>query len=179
MYTCIYVRIHITSYVYIYTYMPTVNTHKQFHIYIYAYICMYFTYTHIFTHVFIFKYIDTCANSKHEWTILRKHYKYNHVPTPSVPWFCFKNSNFFEFIGVSSTVDSIFFSFFHSLPRKSLSYRIFWAAFVRDDKAPGTGLWRCIGCLKHKLQVSFRKRATKYMALCRKMTYEYKASYAS
>jgi len=40
-----------------------------------------------------------------------------------------------------------------------------------------TGWRRLIGCLK--LQVISRKRATNYRALLRKMTYEYKASYAS
>jgi len=40
-----------------------------------------------------------------------------------------------------------------------------------------TGWRRLIGCLK--LQVIFRKRATKYRALWRKMTYEDKASYDS
>ena len=40
----------------------------------------------------------------------------------------------------------------------------------------GTGWRRCIGYLK--LQVSFRKRATNYRALLRKMTCEDKASYA-
>jgi len=40
-----------------------------------------------------------------------------------------------------------------------------------------TGWRRCIGCLK--LHVSFRKRATNYRALWRKMTYQDKASYAS
>ena len=40
-----------------------------------------------------------------------------------------------------------------------------------------TGWRRCIGCLN--LQVSFRKRATKYRALSRKMTSKDKASYAS
>jgi len=117
MYTRIYVRIYIYSYIDIYKYMPTVNTPKQFHIYIYAYIWMYFTYTYIFTHVFIFEYINTCANSKHEWTISRKYYKYNHVPTPSVPLFCFKNSIFCKYMCVSSTVDSIFLFFIVYLVR--------------------------------------------------------------
>jgi len=40
-----------------------------------------------------------------------------------------------------------------------------------------TGWRRLIGCLK--LQVIFRKRATNYRALLRKMTYEDKASYDS
>ena len=40
-----------------------------------------------------------------------------------------------------------------------------------------TGWRKCIGCLK--LQVSFRKRATNYRALLRKMTSKDKASYAS
>ena len=40
-----------------------------------------------------------------------------------------------------------------------------------------TGWWRLIGCLK--LQVIFRKRATNYRALLRKMTCEYKTSYDS
>ena len=40
-----------------------------------------------------------------------------------------------------------------------------------------TGWRRCIGCLK--LQVIFRKRATNYRALFRKMIYEDKASYDS
>ena len=40
-----------------------------------------------------------------------------------------------------------------------------------------TGWRRCIGCLK--LQVSFRKRATKYRSLLRKMTYQDKASCGS
>jgi len=44
---------------------------------------------------------------------------------------------------------------------------------VSDD----TGWRRPIGCLK--LQVIFRKRATNYMALLRKMTYKDKASYGS
>jgi len=39
------------------------------------------------------------------------------------------------------------------------------------------GWRRLIRCLK--LQVSFRKRATNYRALLRKMTYEDKAPYAS
>jgi len=39
----------------------------------------------------------------------------------------------------------------------------------------GTGWRRLIGCLK--LQVIFRKRATDYRALLRKITYEDKASY--
>ena len=41
----------------------------------------------------------------------------------------------------------------------------------------GTGWRRLIGCLN--LQVIFRKRATNYRALLRKMTYEHKASYES
>jgi len=41
----------------------------------------------------------------------------------------------------------------------------------------GTGWRRPIGCLK--LQVIFRKRATDYRALLRKITYEDKASYDS
>ena len=36
---------------------------------------------------------------------------------------------------------------------------------------------RCIGCLK--LQISFRKRATNFRALLRRMTYKDKASYVS
>ena len=40
-----------------------------------------------------------------------------------------------------------------------------------------TGWRRLIGCLK--LQVNFRKRATNYRALLRKMAYEDKASYDS
>jgi len=40
-----------------------------------------------------------------------------------------------------------------------------------------TGWRRLVGCLK--LQVIFRKRATNYRALVRKMTYEDKASYGS
>ena len=40
-----------------------------------------------------------------------------------------------------------------------------------------TGWWRPIGCVK--LQVSFRKRATNYRALLRKMTYKDKATCAS
>jgi len=40
-----------------------------------------------------------------------------------------------------------------------------------------TGWRRLIGCLK--LQVIFRKRATNYRALLRKMTYKDKASYDS
>jgi len=40
-----------------------------------------------------------------------------------------------------------------------------------------TGWRRLIGCLK--LQVIFRKKATNYRALLRKMTYEDKASYGS
>ena len=40
-----------------------------------------------------------------------------------------------------------------------------------------TGWQRCIGCLK--LQVSFRKRATNYRVLLRKVTYEDKTPYAS
>ena len=40
-----------------------------------------------------------------------------------------------------------------------------------------TGWQRLTGCLK--LQVIFRKRATNYRALLRKMTYEDKPSYAS
>jgi len=42
---------------------------------------------------------------------------------------------------------------------------------------PTTGWRRCIGCLK--LQVSFRKGATNYRVLLRKMTYQDKAPYAS
>ena len=38
-----------------------------------------------------------------------------------------------------------------------------------------TGWRRCIGCLK--LQISFRKRASIYGALLRKMTYKDKVSY--
>jgi len=50
-----------------------------------------------------------------------------------------------------------------------------WLMCMSDRQNTG---WRsCIGCLK--LQVSFRKRATNYRALWRKMTYQNKASYAS
>jgi len=49
--------------------------------------------------------------------------------------------------------------------------------FSRRSRSRNTGWRRPIGCLK--LQVIFRKRATNYRALLRKMTYEAKASYAS
>ena len=44
-------------------------------------------------------------------------------------------------------------------------------------KQGSTGWRKPIGCLK--LQIIFRKRATKYRAVLRKMTYKDKASYAS
>jgi len=55
--------------------------------------------------------------------------------------------------------------------------RTLWSGRVPTTKADDTGWRRPIGCLK--LQVIFRKRATNYRALLRKMTYEDKASYDS
>ena len=52
-----------------------------------------------------------------------------------------------------------------------------WHVSSHMYNATRTGRRRLIGSLK--LQVIFRKRATKYRALLRKMTYEYKASYDS
>jgi len=45
------------------------------------------------------------------------------------------------------------------------------------DLCPNTEWRRCIGCLK--LQVIFRKRATNFRDLLRKMTYKDKAFYGS
>jgi len=56
--------------------------------------------------------------------------------------------------------------------------RIGWLIIqVSRGKLATTGWQRLIGCLK--LQVIFRKRATNYRALLRKMTCEAKASYDS
>ena len=52
------------------------------------------------------------------------------------------------------------------------------AAWLESEiKVVGTGWRRLIGCIK--LQIIFRKRATNYTALLRKMTYKDKASYDS
>jgi len=52
-----------------------------------------------------------------------------------------------------------------------------WNKLTRRLRERGTGWQRCIIYLK--LQVSFRKRATNYGALLRKITYKDKASYGS
>jgi len=48
---------------------------------------------------------------------------------------------------------------------------------VQRERLVSTGWRRLIGCLK--VQVIFRKLATNYKALLRKMTYKDKASYGS
>ena len=69
-------------------------------------------------------------------------------------------------------IDSFIYSFTYSF------IHIFIYSFIRDlIRAFETGWPRPIGCLE--LEVIFRKTATKYRALLRKMTYEDKASYAS
>jgi len=65
-----------------------------------------------------------------------------------------------------------------SCVRKELTFEKradFWQFLTRRTHAVDSGRRRCIGCLK--LQVSFRKRATNFRALLRKMTYKDKASY--
>ena len=49
--------------------------------------------------------------------------------------------------------------------------------YIKPANVSGAGWRRPIGCLK--LQVIFRKRATNYWALLRKMTYKDKVSYDS
>ena len=60
---------------------------------------------------------------------------------------------------------------------KSICTCIYIHAHMNTYAHMYTGWRRLIGCLK--LQVIFRKRATNYRALLRKMTYEDKASYDS
>jgi len=51
------------------------------------------------------------------------------------------------------------------------------SSYIRDTECVGTGWQGPIACLE--LQVVFRKRATNYRTLLRKMTYEEKAFYGS
>ena len=58
-----------------------------------------------------------------------------------------------------------------------LSLYVFMYVYAYNLPRQSTGWRRLIGCLK--LLVIFRKRATDYRALLRKLTYEDKASYES
>jgi len=58
-----------------------------------------------------------------------------------------------------------------------ISWLIWGHLMTNDDMMTHTGWRRLVGCLK--LQVIFRKRATKYATLLRKMTYKHRPSYGS
>jgi len=65
----------------------------------------------------------------------------------------------------------------HAVTRTQVQNGVCYITGKSHNSTSCTGWRRLIGCLK--LQVIFRKRATNYSALLRKMTYEDKASYDS
>jgi len=161
---CVCVRIYTYTYIYVYIYIakPELDScHLDYrslgvlciHIYIYIYTHKYaFVYIYIYIYIlYIYIYI----------------YIYIHVCT------CIY---IYVYMYIYTYIIAKRLSSPCHLDHRSFGIHYCFPVFNHSARC-ATGWRRLIGCLK--LQVVFRKRATNYRALLRKLTYEDKASYGS